>query len=110
MRVGLSERQWDSVAGGELTGPDGVRYRRRTTRAKRRDADGLIASGVPLVLYYWAGGQLDWFDGDDASAVWRDVRAHLVTADPRPGRQVQWTAGRWENDNGRAVLLLTGYC
>lgn len=110
MFVDLPEDQWVAVGRGELTGPDARRYRRSTTRTRRRECDGLMADGVPLVLYYWAGGQLAWFDGDDAVVRWRDVRGQVTSETPRPRGEVVWTAGRWLDDEGRPLLLLTGYC
>ena len=110
VRVDLSQGQWDAVESGELTGPDSRRYQRRTTRAERRDGHALIARGAPLVLYSWSSGQLDWFDGPDASAQWRAVRARVVSAEPRRGRDLQWTAGRWEDPDGSPILLLPGHC
>ncbi len=86
VRLDLAD-QWDGVASGELTGPDGQRYRRRTTKAKRREGDQLIQAGTPLALYYWAGGQLEWFDGDEATARWQKVRRAVTSQEPRPQRR-----------------------
>jgi hypothetical protein len=58
MRADLSERQWLEPEQGQLTGPDQRRFTRRTTRAKRREVDELIADGAPLILYYW--GEVNW--------------------------------------------------
>lgn len=109
MRLDLAD-QWDGVASGELTGPDGQRYRRRTTKAKRREGDQLIQAGTPLALYYWAGGQLEWFDGDEATARWQKVRRAVTSQEPRPKGDVDWTAGRWEDSDSHPIFLLTGHC
>ena len=66
--------------------------------------------GAPLVLFYWAGEQLDWFDGVEAREQWRDVRPRVVSTDPRPKGDTEWTAGRWEGEGGRSLLFLTGHC
>jgi hypothetical protein len=102
--------QWEQVAHGELVGPDGARYRRRSTKSKRRLGDELVAAGAPLMLHYWAGGQLEWFEGADADARWKQVRGAVTSQEPRPSGEVVWTAGRWEDLDGRAVLFLTGHC
>lgn len=109
MRTDLSAAQWENVAAGSLDGPDGVRYSRRSTRANRRDCDGLVATGVPLVAHHWAGGLLDWFDGPDALNAWREMRPALVVQ-AVPSGKVTWTAGRWEALDGRVVVFLTGHC
>ena len=109
VRTDLSEAQWDSVTHGEIVGPDGPKYVRRSTKAKRRDCDDLLGAGAPPVLYYWAGGQLDWHDGDDAGGVWESARAS-VTTEPRLRGDLEWTAGVWQSEDGRALVLLTGHC
>ena len=106
----MGKDQWETVTGGELTGPDGRTYRRRTTRANRGIGDELIGAGSPLVLYYWAGDQLDWFDDQDAVERWRQVRSALTTMPPRVGKDVVWAGGAWADDDGHSVLLLTGHC
>ncbi|SDY68682.1 hypothetical protein SAMN05661080_04287 [Modestobacter sp. DSM 44400] len=110
MRVQLSDQRWDEVLGGQLTAPDSRRFSRRTTRTKRREGDDPIAAGAPLVLYYWAGGQLEWFDAADAAQQWRAVRVHVTSQEPRPTGDVEWTVGRWEDERGQPLLLLTGHC
>ena len=110
MRRDLSADQWDKPERGGLLGPDGRRFSRRTTRAKPRDVDALIADGAPLVLYYWAGNQLEWFDGADATDEWARVRAAVIAQEPRPRGDLEWTAGRWEDDDGQPLVLLTGHC
>lgn len=109
VRADLSESQWDSVTHGEIIGPDGAKYVRRSTKVKRRDCDDLLNSGSPLVLYYWAGGQLDWHDGDNAGSAWATARAS-VTTEPRSRGSLEWTAGVWLSEDGRALVLLTGHC
>ena len=109
MRRDLVEEHWDEMAQGWLAGPDAHRYARRTTRSKRKDADRLVEQGAPLVLFYWAGARLEWFDGVDAHAQWQVVRPH-VTGEPRGRGDVEWTAGRWEDEEGHPLLVLTGHC
>lgn len=110
MRMDLSEQQWDAVVEGQLIAPDGTRYVRRTTKTKRRTCESLLGEGAPLVSFYWAGGQLDWFDGEDESSQWQAVRRAVTSEEPRPRGDVQWNAGVWEGDDGRSLVLLTGYC
>src|SRR5262245_34696053 len=54
--------------------------------ARHQDQASSVRQGdptrLPLVLYYWAGGQLDLFDGDDVRREWASVRGQ-VTAEPR---------------------------
>jgi hypothetical protein len=110
MRVDLRDKHWDEVVGGWLHGPDGRRYVQRTSRTKRKDADELLTAGTPLVLFYWAGQQLDWFDGAEAQEQWQAVRKQMVSTAPQPRGDIVWTAGRWEDEDGRPLLLLTGHC
>lgn len=110
VRVELGEESFYAAEQGILLAPDGRYFTRRTTRTKRKDADQLVADGVPLVLYYWAGGQLDWFDGADARDQWRAVRSHVIAGPPKPKGPIEWTARRWEAEDGRVVLVLTGHC
>ncbi len=95
MQVGLAVEQWEAVSSGALQGPDGRRYKRRSTRMRRRQVDDLIAAGVPLVLHWYGGQQLDWFDGADAVTAWEAARPRLRAAVPRPDGDVVWTAGEW---------------
>jgi hypothetical protein len=108
----LADEQWTVIASGQLTAPDGTVYHRRTTRTRRQDADALIASGTPLICYWYGGGQLDWHDGDDAPAAWTRLRLRVIAHTPRPdpGGEPLWTAGRWDSDNGHTILVLTGNC
>jgi hypothetical protein len=110
MHLVLDDQQWQGLSGGQFTGPDGTRYRRRSTRRKRSDGDKLVAAGVPLVLYYWAGGQVDWFDGDAAVAQWQLVRRHVVSQLQQERGTLKWTAGEWNDGDERKVLVLTGFC
>lgn len=110
MRVGLAEEQWDAVVEGHLTSPAGVRFVRCSSRIKRRDADAMITAGVPLLLYYYGGGQLDYCDGDEAVQQWEALRGALVSQEPQPRGEVLWTGGRWVSESGDELLLLTGHC
>ena len=110
VRRELSGEHWGEVEQGWLVGPDARRYSRRTTRTTRGDADRLVEDGTPLVLFYWAGAQLEWFDGADAREQWQAVRPHVITGEPRARGDVEWTGGRWEDEEGRPLLLLTGHC
>lgn len=107
----LSGEQWDAVTeAAQLTGPDGVQYTRRTTKTKRSTCDDLVRSGAPLVLYCWAGGQFDWFDGDDALAQWASVRKRVTSQEPRRDGKIEWTAGIWNGEAGQQAIILTGHC
>jgi len=110
VRVDLGAEQQRQVEHGQLLGPDARRYSRRTTRTKRKDADVLVAEGAPLVLFSWAGDQLAWFDGSEAREQWRAVRPHVTSDEPRRRGDLEWTVGRWDDDEGRPLLLLTGHC
>lgn len=110
MRASLAEQQWDAVESGQLTLPAGRRFTRGSSRIKRRDADALIAAGVPLVLYWYGGRQLDYFDGSDAVQQWQAVRPAMTTQAPQPGGDVVWTGGRWVSDDDQEMLMLTGQC
>lgn len=106
----LAGSQWAGVQRGELIAPDGKRYARRTTRAKRRDCESLIAAGLPLVLFWYGGQQLEWFDGDDASSRWLEVRGSVVHGKPSRRGEVEWNAGLWVSNESDQLLLLTGTC
>ena len=108
----LADTQWAAIEGGRLTAPDGTVYQRRATRTRRADADALIASGTPLICYWYGGGQLDWHDGDDARAAWARLRSRITAQTPRPapGGDPIWTAGNWDSNNGDTILVLTGHC
>ena len=110
VRVSLGEQQWDTVQCGQLINPAGVRFERRSTRLKRAQADALIAAGAPLILYWYGGRQLDYFDGSDAVQQWRAVRPVVTTQAPQLGGGVVWSGGRWVSDEDQEVLVLTGRC
>jgi hypothetical protein len=110
VKADLADAQWTAASEGHLTGPDGTRFVRRSTKTKRRTCDDLVARGVPVVLFYFAGGQLDWHDGPDALAVWQTVRTAVTSQEPKPKGPVEWNAGIWESDEGPSLLLLTGHC
>ena len=80
---------------GELVGPDGRTYRRRTTRIGRGDAETLAESGWPVVTYL-PGGRVVWHDEDDAWPAWADARSAPDTV----------TAGRWESPDGAVAVVL----
>jgi hypothetical protein len=110
--VDLAEAQWETVESGQLDAPDGTRFVRRTTRTSRSQADLLVSSGAPLVVYSYGAGQLDWYGGRHVSTMWSQLRTHLTT---RPDvstnrRETVWTAGRWDSKDGQPLLVLTGRC
>jgi hypothetical protein len=109
MRVDLSETQWGAVEQGHLTSPAGITFLRCGTRAKRRVCDDAISYGAPLVLFYWAGGQLEWLEGQDALDGWKSVRA-AVTGEPRARGDLEWTAGLWQAEAEQTAVVLTGHC
>ncbi len=92
----LAPTQWATVTEERIAAPDGVTWLRRSTRSKRTSCDKIISGGAPLVVYYFAGGQLDWFDGKQAADQWSRVRPH-VTLTPRLRGDLEWTAGIWAN-------------
>jgi hypothetical protein len=110
LTLDLADSQWDAVLQGEVASPDGTQFRRRSTRTKRKDCDALIAEGVPVVLYYWAGGQLDWLDPDEAKQRWPEVRPAVTSEPTKPRGELQWTAGIWTSDDGSQLLFLSGAC
>jgi hypothetical protein len=98
---------------GKVTGPDGRAYSRRSTRTKRSVCDEIVAAGSPVVLEMYSRGQFEWFDGDDATTTWAEVRPYVVSTAPATkqlAKHNMWTAGIWESDDGSTVLYLTGYC
>lgn len=98
---------------GMITGADGRGYSRRGTKAKRRVADALVASGAPLVLEMYSSGQFEWFAGDPAVTQWAQVRPHVISNEPTSkqlGKHEVWNAGVWENETGAQLLYLTGFC
>lgn len=98
---------------GMVTGADGRRYHRRGTKAKRSVADEVVAAGAPLILEMYSSGQFEWFEGDDAAKKWAEIRPHVVSAQPtvkQLRKHEMWNAGIWEDDNGRQLLYLTGFC
>lgn len=110
MRVDLAKVQLNAMERGQLVAPDGTVFVRRSTRAKRRACDEAIENGWPLLLYYWAGNQLDWLDGEDAQREWQTVRSRVTVAEPRPRGDLEWTAGFWTADGDRRLVVLTGHC
>ena len=108
--MSLADEQWNAVADGRLTSPAGVRFVRRSTRIRRRDADDMIAAGTPLVLYSFGSGRLDYCDGPEAVQQWNAVGGALVGQEPRPHGDLVWTGGRWLSDDDDELLLLTGHC
>ena len=111
MRHDLSTDQWNAVEEGVLTAPDGRSFTRRTTRAKRKDATALVEGGCPVVVY-WPGGlpertELMWHDGEDAWSAFTEVKSALTSDTPDPRKGAAATAGRWETENGHALLVVT---
>lgn len=111
MRIDLSADQWRAPETGELVAPNGTRFLRRATRAKRKALDFLIAAGAPLVTY-WPGGlpehtRLHWHDGPDAQTAWQNARNSLISSVVRLDHGAVATAGTWESDAGDVAVLLT---
>lgn len=111
MRYDLSAEQWHAVENGVLTAPDGRPFTRRSTRSKRKDAAALVEGGSPVVVY-WPGGlpqrtQVVWHDGADATTAFAEVRACLISDAPDPRKGTVATAGRWETQDGDALLVVT---
>lgn len=111
MRQDLSTDQWNAVEEGVLTAPDGRSYRRRTTRAKRREATALVEGGCPVVVY-WPGGlpertDVVWHDGEDARLAFSQLRTALTSDLPDPRKGAAATAGRWETSDGDTLLVVT---
>lgn len=109
MQVDLVIEQWDAVSSGALRGQDGRRYQRHFTRMRRQQVDELITAGVPLVLYWYGGQQMEWFDSDEAIAAWEAARPRLTASIPHPDGDVVWTAGEWVSED-ESLILLTGQC
>lgn len=107
MQMSLAQEQWDAVAEGRLVSPAGVRFVRRSSRIKRRDADATIAAGAPLVLYSYGRAPLDYCDGAEAVQQWNAVRGSLVSQEPQPRGDVVWNGGRWLSEDDDELLLLT---
>ena len=103
----LNADVWDRVQG-----PDGVAYFQQSSRLKRSQVDELIAAGPPLVVSWFGGGELDWFDERDALAAWHK-RRRLFTAHPTAStsKHMQWTGGVFRTqDLERSIIVLTGHC
>lgn len=97
---------------GQVTGPDGNSYLRRGTKMSRRQADAMVAAGVPLVLDFYGRDQFEWFDGEDAREIWSEIRPYVTTSDPTArqlAKHAMWTAGLWESSDA-ALLYLIGRC
>jgi hypothetical protein len=109
VRISLAETQWEAITTGQILGPGEVRWSRRSSRTKRAVCQQRIAEGAPLVLYNFAGGQLDWFSGSDAVEQWGVVRT-AVTPSPRRRGDLEWAAGIWVDDADNSLVLLTGHC
>lgn len=105
----LSDEAWIQIEGGRLTCPDGRTYDRRGTRASRKRAAEIVAAEKRLVTRYWAGGELSWFEGPEATRRWEELRSAVVQQ-PRSVGNVEWTAGLWEAPDGVRLLLLDGHC
>jgi hypothetical protein len=111
MQLDLTEEDWRRLSDAVLLAPSGSTFARRSTRSKRAEVDDLVAAGCPLVIYSYGVGELRWLEGDDARARWAKERQHLTSGEPRPSRKhTVWTAGRWEDGEGKTLILLTGHC
>ena len=80
---------------GQLVGPDGRSYSRRTARIERSEVEALIESGWPVVTYF-PGGRLVWHDEEDAWPAWADAHSAAEAV----------TSGRWESPGGATVVVL----
>jgi hypothetical protein len=105
VRQVLSVGEFNALASGELTAPDGRVYRRRTTRMKRKEAAALVEATLPVVVYQ-EGGELVWHDSEDAQSAWTRLRAAISTEAPDPRRRESVTAGRWDASDGAGLLVL----
>ena len=103
MRRDLPDGAW--TIPGQVLGPDGRTYRRRTTRITHEEAEAMAEGGCP-VLTYLPGGRLVWHDEDDAWPAWADVRTSFTTGLPDPDGGGSVTGGRWEAVDGGTVLVL----
>lgn len=111
MRHDLSAEQWNGVEGGVLTAPDGRSFTRRSTRMKRKDAAALVEAGSPVVVY-WPGGlpektRVHWHDGEDAASAFDEVKSSLTSETPDARKGATATVGRWESQDGDALLVVT---
>jgi hypothetical protein len=112
MPVDLSADQYAAVEQGVIVSPGGVRYHRRTTRAKRKQIDVLIDAGSSLVMY-WPGGlpertRVLWLDGSEAVSTWREARSAVTTDAPHPpAKGSVATVGVWRSDSDEPLLVLT---
>ena len=112
MVVDLALDQWGGVDSAQVRAHGGTVYVRGTTRMKRRAAEDHIADGVPIVVYWFGGGRLDWCDGTDAISQWQHLRGNVTSQEPSPRnrQEPQWTVGLWESPDGLPLLVLTGHC
>lgn len=113
MRVDLSGLPDVAPGTGQLTGSDGRKYKRVSTKTASRNCDELIAAGAPVVLDFYGRGQFDWVDGSDAHLAWCDVRRYVLTREPT-SKQLKkhefWTAGIWESEDRHQLVYLVGHC
>jgi hypothetical protein len=110
MQADLSQSQWDFASHGTLVAPDGTAYTRRGSRMKRRKVDEAIEQGAPVVVHWYGGGQLDWFDDDEARQQWQKCRPAFTAEEPKLGGDVVWTGGLWLSDNESPLVVLEGHC
>lgn len=114
MGVDLHDRQLaEHRDQGKITGADGRGYARRGTKTERKTADTLMAQGTPLVADLYSSGQFEWFEGDEATSMWSEVRPNVTSSTPTAKqlkKAVVWNAGIWEAEDGSVLLYLTGTC
>lgn len=75
------------------------------------NVEELVLAGAPFVLYYWARGQFEWFEVDEAAEQWA-VGSVLGVISREPGRRkvsLEWTGGTCESE-AKSLVLLTGHC
>lgn len=77
---------------------------------KRRAVDGAIDAGAPLLVYWYGGGALKWFEGVQAHERWLSCRSAFTSEPPRLGGDMVWTGGLWLSDDEAPLVVLEGHC
>jgi hypothetical protein len=109
-RVGRTRDEARSAVQAAITERLGA-ARGSAPRAARPSSDGGARSGWPAGSGSPScANQLEWFDGEEARVEWQCVRRHFITEDPHGNGDIEWTGGRWEDEEGRLLLMLIGHC